>query len=57
VLADKGIFPDQDVAKLVANKIQDVSLHYVKGGHHVHMDDPEPVAQIVNAFLSKVAQK
>jgi pimeloyl-ACP methyl ester carboxylesterase len=52
VLAEQGLIANRETAEKVAAKIKNVSLHFVPGGHHVHMDDAQVVAPIINRFLS-----
>lgn len=35
-----------------AQSIKNLTIYEVKGGHHVHMDDPSPVAKIISQFLN-----
>jgi pimeloyl-ACP methyl ester carboxylesterase len=37
--------------------IKNLTIHEVQGGHHVHMDDPSPVAKIISQFLNQRAVK
>lgn len=53
VLGEKGIL-DEKHAKERAALIRDHELHFVPGGHHVHMDDAQSVAAFVNPFLQKL---
>jgi pimeloyl-ACP methyl ester carboxylesterase len=53
VIATQGIL-HEDQAQERASRVRNHELHFVPGGHHVHMDDPKPVAEIVNAFLKKL---
>lgn len=54
VLAEEGIFKDRAAVQEVTAAIKNHVVHYVPGGHHVHMDDAQSVADIVNPFLQSL---
>jgi pimeloyl-ACP methyl ester carboxylesterase len=35
-----------------SKSIKNLTIYEVEGGHHVHMDDPAPVAKIISQFLA-----
>lgn len=39
-----------------ADRLKDVRVEALPGGHHLHMDQPEPVAECINAFLAELSQ-
>ena len=49
-------FEHPESYELVVNEIKNVSkkfeFHQVEGTHHVHLNDPEKVAPIINKFIS-----
>lgn len=55
--SDSTLFMSEDVferiLKVFKENNPDFELHQIEGGHHVHMDKPEVVARIINAFLEK----
>jgi YrbI family 3-deoxy-D-manno-octulosonate 8-phosphate phosphatase len=51
VRAERGYpFPPEMLADRLAC-LQDGRLVELPGGHHLHLDDPDPVAEVVRAFL------
>jgi pimeloyl-ACP methyl ester carboxylesterase len=51
IRAKQGVpYPD-DIFQGRAQLIQNLAIHEVQGGHHVHMDDPSSVAKVVSQFL------
>ena len=52
VLGEQGLFmPLSSHLKEKLKQIPHHELHTVPGGHHFHMDDPEPLAKIVKEFF------
>lgn len=51
IQAEQGIRYPQEILQKRAEYIANLTIHKVKGGHHVHMDDPAPVAKIISNFL------
>ncbi|MEO8965259.1 MAG: alpha/beta hydrolase [Gammaproteobacteria bacterium] len=50
--AKQGVpYPD-DVFQGRAKSIKNLTIQEVQGGHHVHMDNPLPVAKIISQFLN-----
>lgn len=51
IRAQQGVpYPD-NVFNNRAQAIKNLSIRELQGGHHVHMDDPIPVAKIISQFL------
>ncbi|KGP64415.1 lipase [Legionella norrlandica] len=51
ILADQGVSYPQAIFEGRAQSIRDLTIHRVQGGHHVHMDNPAPVAKIISQYL------
>ncbi len=52
IRAKQGVpYPDNIFQKR-AESIKNLTIHEVQGGHHVHMDDPAPVARMISQFLN-----
>jgi pimeloyl-ACP methyl ester carboxylesterase len=47
----KGIPYPEHTYQARAQSIKNLSSHKLKGSHHVHMDNPVPVAEIIAQFL------
>jgi pimeloyl-ACP methyl ester carboxylesterase len=54
VIASEGWGPHDAFHCNRIEKLRDKKQHEVPGGHHVHMENPEPIADIVNAFIRSV---
>jgi pimeloyl-ACP methyl ester carboxylesterase len=52
VLAENGIFSDKEYLKRRCDMIKLLKQVTIKGSHHVHLDDPVPVAQSLRSFLN-----
>lgn len=52
VRARPGMPVDEDLAATRLAAIAGVTVAEVAGGHHVHLDDPEPVAALLRPFLT-----
>ncbi|MBT6501170.1 MAG: alpha/beta hydrolase [Deltaproteobacteria bacterium] len=52
VTGDKGL--NQRMLRLQARAacVENIQQHMLPGGHHLHLDDPEPVAKIISDHLS-----
>lgn len=50
--AEQGLMPHWDFLAQRYARTQDITVKRLAGGHHVHMDSPEPVAEIIRAFLA-----
>ncbi len=51
VLAENGIFSDKDYLERRCEKIKLLKQTILAGSHHIHLDDPMPVAQSICSFL------
>ncbi len=58
ILADDGIFSgDEHPAKTLdkrLNNIPSASVHSIPGNHHMHMDTPDKVAELLNEHLQEI---
>ncbi|HAU1322253.1 TPA: alpha/beta hydrolase [Legionella pneumophila] len=52
ILANQGVSYPDSVFKGRCQAIKNLTIYRVQGGHHVHMDDPAPVAEIISQYLS-----
>jgi pimeloyl-ACP methyl ester carboxylesterase len=51
IRATNGVpYPD-NILDGRSQEMKNLSIHEVQGGHHVHMDDPTPVAKRISQFL------
>lgn len=51
IRAKQGVLYPDHIFEERARSIKNLILHEVQGGHHVHMDDPYPIAKIITDFL------
>ncbi len=51
IRAKQGVPYPEPIFQGRAESINNLSIYELEGGHHVHMDDPEPVANVVAGFL------
>ena len=52
IRAKQGVpYPESTFHERAA-AVKKLSIHEVEGGHHIHMDNPAPVAKIISQFLS-----
>jgi pimeloyl-ACP methyl ester carboxylesterase len=51
VTADNGYLTDRVETTTRLEKLKHCHLHQVSGQHHMHMDNPESVASVINSFL------
>lgn len=52
IRAKQGVPYPENIFQERIQSIKNLAIHEVQGGHHVHMDDPFPVAKIISHFLS-----
>jgi pimeloyl-ACP methyl ester carboxylesterase len=55
ILATDSIMPEAGLQKRM-DYLANSQLHRIEGHHHLHLDNPEPVAAAINQYLSKPAQ-
>ncbi len=51
VEATQGLFKDYPVAQARKAYFNELQLELIEGGHHVHLEQPKQVAQLINTFL------
>ena len=52
IRAKQGVPYPEKIFQERANAIKNLIIHELQGGHHIHMDDPKPVATLIEAFLT-----
>ena len=52
ILAEQSIVPKTVLAQKRQEAVRNLLAFTLKGGHHLHMDDPEPVASVIRRFLN-----
>jgi pimeloyl-ACP methyl ester carboxylesterase len=52
IMASNGFEFDAETLKLIADNNPQITFVNVDGGHHVHMDEPKVVAQIIQKFMA-----
>ncbi len=53
IRAKQGVSYPEDIFQGRAQSIKNLIIHELQGGHHVHMDNPTPVAKIISQFLDR----
>lgn len=53
IRADNGYPFDKTILQKRIDSFKNITIHTIPGQHHVHMDSPEPIGNIVNNFLNK----
>ncbi len=53
VMARDGVIAARDSTEGRIAAVEGLAVHRLPGRHHLHMDDPAPVAMLVNRFLEK----
>lgn len=53
IVASDGFRYDESKMQLRRAAVKSLQEVHVNGGHHVHMEDPEAVADVLNAFYAK----
>ena len=53
VLADDGLLNNIDQVQKRLKQLANVTIEHVPGNHHMHMDEPEPTGQLLQAHLRK----
>jgi len=51
VLADDGLLKNVPQAQERLKRLANITIEHVPGDHHMHMDDPEPTGQLLQAHL------
>ena len=51
IRAKQGVAYPENIFHSRAQSIRDLTIHEVQGGHHVHMDNPIPIANIISQFI------
>ncbi|KTD53851.1 lipase A [Legionella santicrucis] len=52
IRANQGVPYPQDIFKSRTQCFRDLTIYEVQGGHHVHMDNPMPVANLIAQILN-----
>jgi hypothetical protein len=52
-MASEGLLQGHSQTKDRINAFSEIDVVRLPGAHHLHLDDPQPVAQAVNRFLTK----
>lgn len=52
IRAKQGVSYLNDVFQGRTKSIKNLTIHEIEGGHHVHMDNPSPVAKIISQFFN-----
>lgn len=53
VLADDGLLENVSQVKERLKRLANITIEHVPGNHHMHMDEPEPTGQLLQAHLRK----
>ena len=53
IRAKQGVPYPESTFQGRAQSIKNLTIHELEGGHHVHMDNPAPVAKIISQFLDR----
>ncbi|MGQ3888897.1 alpha/beta fold hydrolase [Legionella sp. CNM-1927-20] len=52
IRAKQGVSYPKEIFQSRAQCLRDLIVHEVQGGHHVHMDNPAPVANLISQFFN-----
>ena len=52
IRGNQGIQYPEEIFQGRAESIKKLSIHKLEGGHHIHMDNPKPVAKCISQFFS-----
>ncbi|MGQ3890219.1 alpha/beta fold hydrolase [Legionella sp. CNM-1927-20] len=52
IRAKQGVFYPEDVFHSRLQCLRDLTVYEICGGHHVHMDNPVPVANLIANFFN-----
>lgn len=52
IRAKQGVSYPENIFQGRAQSIKNLTIHEIEGAHHVHMDNPNPVANIIFQFLN-----
>ena len=52
IRAKQGVPYPEKIFQERAQSLKNLTIHELPGGHHIHMDDPKPVATLISAFLT-----
>lgn len=47
----QGLSYPENIFQERAQSLKNLTIHELPGGHHIHMDDPKPVATLISEFL------
>jgi hypothetical protein len=52
IRAKRGVSYPEKIFQERPQSFKNLIIHELPGGHHIHMDDPKPVATLISAFLT-----
>lgn len=52
IQATAGLKMDAEFIKRRTHALKNLKMHHLRGGHHLHLENPEPVADVINGFLN-----
>ena len=55
ILGEDGLLLQRDTLAARLAALPEADVHRFRGGHHLHMDNPKPVAEAVSKFISTIA--
>ncbi|MFA5959949.1 MAG: alpha/beta hydrolase [Tatlockia sp.] len=53
ILARESLLFREELVEQRVNAVKHISVHRLQGGHHLHMENPESLAQCLNAFYQE----
>ena len=51
LVSDSGYVPQRAKMQVRCEHVKQLTIHHVAGGHHLHLENPEPVAEIVTTWI------
>ena len=55
ILGEDGLLLQRDTLAARLAALPEADVHRFRGAHHLHMDNPRPVAEAINKFISTIA--
>lgn len=53
ITSENGLFSDEQRLQARCDQIENLKHEHIPGNHHVHLDNPDAVAVLINSFLKK----